>query len=477
LQQAIAIGFLIFLLLKLHEQLQQEVVSLLAALMIVIILIPSLPNLLNPLEISRRRAWHDGAFTYNPVLPLIPPLPEADVTKYSQVHFNGTLQVKGIAYDALSTANKPNLTIVDGVKTDAHDFSEKFQTGLEAMLTLVLSQPDRQINLSGFSRGGYAAMLAAYTLHKLTGIRPLLLVGDPVIGHTPAMPRDGLHKLLTDALHNVRSKAQGNTQEGLEELEWLKIDSAQLLLAKGVGDNFQQCTDGLSRAMLHPHSCAYLACGEVRRMMDPYIPTDLSACGVLFSGFHTTFVDPKSENPFVTELRSSAFGRWLCNLPVLKDAVDMDAALARRDTVFPAIQHDAERRRQLAVASPTEDSVGASVDASVGTSLGGIQQAPETGPEQQHFHDPVQLGRSKLLQIDGTSRIVSSAGRADDWLLSVGFDVPSLCHRLLEHFNNLNASELTAGRLEVINRILVARTTTQLHIAGVGGSAGGELLV
>ena len=68
------------------------------------------------------------------------------------------------------------------------------------MLYCVLLQPNKPLYLSGFSRGAYAAMIAASVLHTLTGIRPLLIVGEPVIGHTALMPRRGLHELVINVL-------------------------------------------------------------------------------------------------------------------------------------------------------------------------------------------------------------------------------------------------------------------------------------
>jgi hypothetical protein len=437
LYQLVATSLLVFLLLRLHDQLLPWVAYLLEIICVVAILIPSLPNLLNPLEIHRRRSWHFTHYTNeSPAKMLV----EADVSKYKQIHFNGTLQVKGVAYDVLSTANKSNLTIVDGVDTDAHDFTDKFRDGMEAMLMAALEQPNGHLSLSGFSRGGYAAIIAAYILHQLVGNKPLLLVGDPVIGHTPAMPRNGLHQLLIEVLRTVKAKGGAGAA-----LEWLEMDSAEALLATGIDDTFKSCSDKLTTAMIHPQSCAYLACGEVRRMMDPYLPHGISSCGILYSGFHTTFIDPASENPFLTSLKQSGVGRGICSLPVIKQAFAFDADLARRDAIFPAMRQDAENRRMAFIAP-----------------LDSHDNGGEGGGGGQNFSDPIQLGQagqSGLLQLDGRNRIVSSAGRADDWLLSVGFDVgPSICDRFREHFNNLNASELTVGRKHVINRILAART-------------------
>ena len=84
--------------------------------------------------------------------------------------------------------------------------------------------------------------------------------------------------------------------------------------------------------------------------------------------------------------------------------------------------------------------------------------------------DHERLSSSGLVLVDHTSNpvvIVSSAGRADDWLLSVGFDVPTVLSRLKEHWNNLNASELTTGRLAIINRIVAAQTQQTSSSTGV----------
>ena len=149
----------------------------------------------------------------------------------------------------------------------------------------------------------------------------------------------------------------------------------------------------------------------------------------------------------------------------MPDAVEIDAALVKRDTVFPAIRRDAEERRRGYIAETTAAAAGVA-----DTTQGG------TGALQD-FADPTQLRQSGLLHLDdgsgpnGLVRITSSAGRADDWLLSVGFSVPSVYHRLREHFNNLNASELTAGRTEVINRILAARTQGVIGAPGASDSA------
>ena len=85
-------------------------------------------------------------------------------------------------------------------------------------------------------------------------------------------------------------------------------------------------------------------------MMDPYLPHGISSCGILYSGFHTTFIDPASENPFLTSLKQSGVGRGICSLPVIKQAFAFDADLARRDAIFPAMRQDAENRRMAFIA-------------------------------------------------------------------------------------------------------------------------------
>ena len=131
-----------------------------------------------------------------------------------------------------SDPKTPLWTIVDGASTDGSDILRMLevskgtrpgkrhgllsaapssptldtdvQDGLHDMLYFVLVQPDKPLHISGFSRGAYAAMIAAYVLHTLTGIRPLLVVGDPVIGHTARMPRQGFHSLLLRVLVSRR---------------------------------------------------------------------------------------------------------------------------------------------------------------------------------------------------------------------------------------------------------------------------------
>ena len=76
---------------------------------------------------------------------------------------------------------------------------------------------------------------------------------------------------------------------------------------------------------------------QVRRMMDPYLPVGFTSCGRIFSGYHTTLLDPAQENPFVYDLKQSAVGRWLCRLPIVRDGFAMDLDLTRRDTVYPAV--------------------------------------------------------------------------------------------------------------------------------------------
>ena len=140
-----------------------------------IILVPSLPNLLNCSELHRRRAWHDAAFTYVPLCTesLAPPpltsimaswptskhrykwssaepVVEADYKLYNQVHFNGTLQRKFVNYDCFTSKARieklvalqndgtvrqpsdpqtPLWTIVDGAGTDGSDIMRMLEVG------------------------------------------------------------------------------------------------------------------------------------------------------------------------------------------------------------------------------------------------------------------------------------------------------------------------------------------------------------
>ena len=205
----------------------------------------------------------------------------------------------------------------------------------------------------GFSPGGCAAFIAAYVLHVLTGIVPLLVVGDPVVGHTSRMPRKGLHEIIITVLRELREEHEGvravygpvatGTSPGTEPRPapaWLLLDSAAVLVERGIDDELMTCAARLHVGMVHrevtvgegrggegrrgrrfrhqrsqashtpphqalqppppsppagssllsPQSCAYIACGEVRRMMDPFLPEKLSTLGVLFSGFHTTIL-------------------------------------------------------------------------------------------------------------------------------------------------------------------------------------------
>ena len=279
---------------------------LVLALLVVIILVPSLPTLLNCFEIHRRRSWHSKTFTYKHAQPIA----EADAMRYNQVHFNGTLQRRGINFDCLSSqaryelrasadndpASPGALVIVDGVSTAGSEFLHRLETGLFEALRIVTLQPHATLHLSGFSRGAFAAMIVASVVHKLTGTRPFMLICDPVIGYTAAMPRRGLHgcllrvmellsPLLNDELipENGKRWAEpllGSTSQTLTEVQ----KRLELL----IDDALKAVTDELTADMVHPQSCAYFACGEVRRMMDPYLPPGLTPLGVLFSGFHTT---------------------------------------------------------------------------------------------------------------------------------------------------------------------------------------------
>ena len=117
---------------------------------------------------------------------------------------------------------------------------------------------------SGFSRGGCAAFIAAYVLHVLTGIVPLLVVGDPVVGHTSRMPRKGLHEIIITVLRELREEHEGvravygpvatGTSPGTEPRPapaWLLLDSAAVLVEQGIDDELMTCAARLHVGMVH----------------------------------------------------------------------------------------------------------------------------------------------------------------------------------------------------------------------------------